>query len=430
VTVVATLSCSTALGQANQRAAFIANNGNLEGSVTSFVFDANDAPVFADKLITGTRPTTNDYEPGSNAYSISMTPSGRYLAVGHASSNDPFQQITILEVASDAALTLVGEYMTPDTPLDVVWLSNQYLAATRTEVGLQNQVLVYEFDPNAVTLTQIDAENTGTFTGSLALRPGGAVLYAGDSFVNQIYVFTVNGDGTLTPLQTIGSPGYPLGIHVTPDGSRLYAFGGISLGGSAILGWNIGLGGSLSAIPGMPFTSPGASPKDCTFSPDSARMYVAHGTDATVRSFSINAVSGVVTSLGHSFDVGLQGSLSDVKMLGDVLLVDDNTTSIDGVRGLYSFDTFANGGLAMNGGIVDTQGVSPNEIATWAPANCAGDVNGDGAVNISDLGELLVAFGTCNGDPGFNAEADLTGDGCVNISDLGEVLAAFGGVCM
>jgi hypothetical protein len=57
---------------------------------------------------------------------------------------------------------------------------------------------------------------------------------------------------------------------------------------------------------------------------------------------------------------------------------------------------------------------------------CAGDVDGDFDVDITDLGILLSQFGWVG--PGL--QADLNGDGVVNITDLGEVLAAFGGGCL
>ncbi|HMQ16522.1 MAG TPA: dockerin type I domain-containing protein, partial [Phycisphaerae bacterium] len=54
---------------------------------------------------------------------------------------------------------------------------------------------------------------------------------------------------------------------------------------------------------------------------------------------------------------------------------------------------------------------------------CAGDVNGDGRTDQSDLGILLASFGLTV-PPGTNG--DLNGDGVVNQSDLGILLAAFG----
>lgn len=54
----------------------------------------------------------------------------------------------------------------------------------------------------------------------------------------------------------------------------------------------------------------------------------------------------------------------------------------------------------------------------------AGDTNGDGVVNFSDLNNVLVSFGL-TGEPGF-VGADLNNDGVVSFADLNIVLANFG----
>lgn len=64
--------------------------------------------------------------------------------------------------------------------------------------------------------------------------------------------------------------------------------------------------------------------------------------------------------------------------------------------------------------------------ATVTGGGQPGDVDGDGDVDVTDLGLLLPAFGTCTGDPGFNPQADLNDDGCVGVTDLGLVLGNFG----
>jgi hypothetical protein len=55
-----------------------------------------------------------------------------------------------------------------------------------------------------------------------------------------------------------------------------------------------------------------------------------------------------------------------------------------------------------------------------------GDVDGDGDVDLSDLGVLLAAYDTCVGDPGYNPDADFDESGCVDLSDLGVLLANYG----
>jgi 6-phosphogluconolactonase (cycloisomerase 2 family) len=290
-----------ALGQATMRAAFVGNNGNNEGSVTSYRFDGDGAPLFVQKVVTGTGS-----DPGTNVYTISITPNGRYLATGHATAYAS-EQITILEVAGDATMTIVREHPGhPGTPLDLEWINDRYLAAVRTELGATNHVIVYEFDPNAAMLTEVDRAACGTFSGSVAVHPSREYLYVGDSFAYRIYPFQINADGTLAALTGVSTGStYPLGVGVSPDGTILYANGGISSGGHAILGYHILPDGTLNAMAGMPFYSPGDSPKDCTFSTDSAILFVGHGSDATARSFLIDAETGQPTATGYRFDVGI-----------------------------------------------------------------------------------------------------------------------------
>jgi hypothetical protein len=55
-----------------------------------------------------------------------------------------------------------------------------------------------------------------------------------------------------------------------------------------------------------------------------------------------------------------------------------------------------------------------------------GDVDHDGDVELSDLAALLAAYGTCEGDPGYNPNADFNGDDCITLADLAALLAHYG----
>ena len=54
---------------------------------------------------------------------------------------------------------------------------------------------------------------------------------------------------------------------------------------------------------------------------------------------------------------------------------------------------------------------------------CLGDINGDGVVDLTDLGVLLADFGCVPPGP---CDGDLDGDGNTDLTDLGILLADFG----
>jgi hypothetical protein len=112
--------------------------------------------------------------------------------------------------------------------------------------------------------------------------------------------------------------------------------------------------------------------------------------------------------------------------------------------------TSATTGFTVDGGVVVDSGA---DIVAWEPAvavfvthesadlglrveddidalesvfvedDCPCDINEDGVINQGDLGALLAAWETCDGDADYNPRADLTGDACVDQADLGYFLA-------
>jgi nitrous oxidase accessory protein len=58
-----------------------------------------------------------------------------------------------------------------------------------------------------------------------------------------------------------------------------------------------------------------------------------------------------------------------------------------------------------------------------------GDVNGDGVVDVMDLSIIGAAYGTFEGQPGYDPDADLNEDGIVDLRDLAVVTINYGNTC-
>ena len=81
-------------------------------------------------------------------------------------------------------------------------------------------------------------------------------------------------------------------------------------------------------------------------------------------------------------------------------------------------------------GVTVTGTTSGVTIEIRGAAECPGDINGDGVVNLEDLQLLLAAYGASTGEANWNAAADIVEDGTINLQDLQALLAEYGTICV
>ena len=56
--------------------------------------------------------------------------------------------------------------------------------------------------------------------------------------------------------------------------------------------------------------------------------------------------------------------------------------------------------------------------------------NGDGVVDVSHLSIVSVAYGTFEGQPGYDPDVDINKDGLVDMRDLAVVSLNYGNSCL
>lgn len=340
---------SIAPAQALLPTLFVANN--VGDNIKSF-------RVNADGTLTG----IGTFATGDAPQAISLSPDGRFIAVAHGTISTTTEELRIFEVNGDGTLTPRLTTLVTDSPLDCVWVNNTKLAVTKT--GNPAHVRMLDWNAAGNSLTTINTYPTGGFNSSLTTT--GAYLYANDTNNDAITAFKVNPDGSLAGVEVQSTaPYFPVSIAASRDGRFLYGGGGISGDGNRVMGFRINPDGSLDPTTPPDFTSPGESPKNFAFSEDGTRLFVGHGTDATIQVMTIDPVTGNLTTTGFNYDVGLQGTLGETAVLGEYLFATDNSSAIDGRTGVLSLKINADGSLSEVG-LFPSEGGRPDYIQVWA----------------------------------------------------------------
>jgi sugar lactone lactonase YvrE len=129
-------------------------------------------------------------------------------------------------------------------------------------------------------------------------------------------------------------------------------------------------------------------------------VYVADSGNHTVRKMTL---AGQVTTIG-----GAPGVASGEDGVGSSARFSDPTgIAVDGAGNLYVAD-------------------SKNNRISKGTLLLAGDIDGDGHVDVADLLMLVNSWGKAAGQTGFDARCDLDGDGRVGILDLLAVVNHWG----
>jgi 6-phosphogluconolactonase (cycloisomerase 2 family) len=428
---LAAATAPTCPAQSTQPALFVVNNSSADSGVTSFTINPD-----------GTLNFVQEVNPSGslNPQAIDVSPNGRWLIVGHGTASSTVEQLTFLEVHADATMSIVLETTTPDSPVDVVWIDNEYAVVTNTSAS-PDQVIVYRFDPAVPSISLVWFSTLSTSTFDIAIDRAHDLLYPRAS-TSTVWPMRINPDRSLTKLTTNPVPTgiFFLGPNLSPDGSKLYFGGGISsfngLSSRWIGGFNIDTAtGALTQMPDSPYLSPpsdgtaGPSPKEVDVSSDGQFAFVNHGGTAHIKGFTIDAQGRLADIPASYFDVGGQGDSGTMTVLGNHLFVLRRYSGSGGnpPSGVVSLTINPDGTLTPNGATVPTQGSLPWDLVAWpgVAGPCPADVDGSGVVDVDDLIAVILGWGPC-GKPPASCPGDVNNSGAVDVDDLVAVILAWG----
>ena len=212
--------------------------------------------------------------------------------------------------------------------------------------GGTHSISAFTVNPTSGALTPVATSPYSTGAGfgdiSLAASPNGQYLFAGTAANTSVVTFSIGTDGSLTEVSSLNILEPAAGMKVSPDGNFLAVslpswgtFGSVAMFG-------IASDGSLNAVDGSPFESPGPAGNLSDVDIDCQSSYVFAGNDtpmaATVYVFSIGS-GGVLSPIsGSPFSSG-PGTNSSVAILSP----DDKTlfTSNEGSSSVTPFSVNA-----------------------------------------------------------------------------------------
>lgn len=240
----------------------------------------------------------SNFWAGNNPQSISVEPSGKFAYVTN------FASFTVTAYSIDAstgALNHIGvDVPTGSNPVSLSVAPSGKFAYVANQGN--STVSAYTIDSSTGALTSAGATvSTGTNPKSLVVDPTGKFVYVANYGSASVSAFTINtSKGALTAVT--GSPfmaGFnPASITTDPLGKFVYVTNSFNgTGGNSVSAYIINsTTGALAAVAGSPFAA-GINPSSVTVDPSGKFAYVANSADSTVSTYTINNTSGSLAAL-------------------------------------------------------------------------------------------------------------------------------------
>ncbi len=238
--------------------------------------------------------------------SVTVDPTGSYAFVSQFTS-DQITAFTIAPSSSPApgSIAAVGRFIAREGPFAMA-ISSGVGAATYVPTFAyainngSNNVSLFSVASNG-TLSSAGSMGTGAAPVSVATDSMNRYLYVADQGAQQISEYTIDSLGVLHNSGAAGATGTIVSIATEPSGRFAYV---ASAAPNALTAYSIDStnNGNLVPVPGGTIPLPGKSPisKPATLAIDpSGRFAYAVNVDGTIVGYSIDVISGVLTSIAH-----------------------------------------------------------------------------------------------------------------------------------
>jgi YVTN family beta-propeller protein len=309
---------------------------------------------------------------GVGPQSIAVDPTGRFAYVANNGCPDDFVgNVTTYTINSTTgALTAVLPNVSADFgPISVAvapsgkWV---YVANDGAREANNGSIFVYDLDGTTGALT-LTGDGTGCQNSStcitpfsLAVHPSGKFAYVADEgglFPTIVSIFSIDAtSGAFTSIGTISAGGRAEAVTLDPTGNFAYVANVVDPGGvpGNVSAYSINsITGALTSI-GM--TAAGTDPASLAVDPTGKFVYVANSGSSNVSMYTINTTTGALTSIGQ-VSAGMNPSSVAVDPTGKFAYV-TNSGSAD--VSMYTIGV-TTGALTFMGSVM--AGSAPSSIA-------------------------------------------------------------------
>ncbi len=333
-------------------AVFVMTNNVDNNEVIAYHRASDGTLQESGRFATGGRGSGGNNDPLESQGSLRLSQDHSLLFAVNAGSGS----VSVFSV-NGSNLSLVDKVISRGSEPNAVALHGNLVYVSN--VGGSSSVVGFKLDhsklkqiPNSTRF--LSTNNSGA--GGLAFSPDGRFLVVIERLTNDIDVFSVHGDSTLSPLVVNASAGPgPFSVSFASNGAAVVSETGPSgvANGSAISSYEIAANGTLSPIS---TSIPTLGTANCwnVVTPDGNFVYASNAGSSTISGFAI-ANTGALTALpGTVVGTNPEGSTNlDIAVTSDGKFI-YTLNSVAGAIGIFSVQK---DGTLLNVG--SASGVSP-----------------------------------------------------------------------